>query len=264
MDHPLVGRIWDARAGTFVTPATLFDRAAAHRHVLLGEKHDNPDHHRLQARVIRELVERGRRPAVVFEMISVDHSAELAQVQREHPGDLEGLRAAVDWDAGGWDWEMYRPVLQAALDNGLEVFAGNVPVDYVTRLRVHRLGPDPGPGRPELGIPEGVPADVRETLRQEIEDAHCGFAQGAILPMMVDLQHARDVHLARKTEEVHGFREPGDRVRGGRGRTYRGAGLCGGGGLRPALVHAPGGRDRPLRPVPGVAREEVRKTKSIV
>src|SRR3954465_13282726 len=68
-DNALVGRIWDAKAGTFVEPRVMFGRLAATRFVLLGERHDNPDHHRLQARALSELVKAGRRPAVVFEML---------------------------------------------------------------------------------------------------------------------------------------------------------------------------------------------------
>ena len=61
--HPLVGRVWAVGARRFITPETLgaeLDRAPF---VLLGEKHDNPDHHRLQARILQELSAAGRRPA---------------------------------------------------------------------------------------------------------------------------------------------------------------------------------------------------------
>ncbi|HEY5896275.1 MAG TPA: ChaN family lipoprotein, partial [Burkholderiales bacterium] len=54
-DHPLVGRIWDARAARFVPAEEVFDRAARARHVILGETHDNPEHHRLQLAVLNAL-----------------------------------------------------------------------------------------------------------------------------------------------------------------------------------------------------------------
>src|SRR6266480_2784062 len=67
-DHALIGTIWDVRAGVAITPETFVTRVAARRFVLLGEKHDNPDHHRLQAWVVGALIAAGRRPAVAFEM----------------------------------------------------------------------------------------------------------------------------------------------------------------------------------------------------
>jgi hypothetical protein len=66
-EHPLVGRIWSTRAGRFVDEATL--RAALRGYVLLGEKHDNVDHHALQAQLLDAMREGGRRPAVAFEML---------------------------------------------------------------------------------------------------------------------------------------------------------------------------------------------------
>src|SRR2546428_3166466 len=61
--HPLVGRIWDVKVGTFIPEDTLVARLVASRFVLLGERHDNPDHHVLQAKLVRAMVEAGRPPA---------------------------------------------------------------------------------------------------------------------------------------------------------------------------------------------------------
>ena len=61
-DHPLVGRNWDTRAQAFVTRDALIQRAAGARLVLLGEIHDNADHHRLQAEVLAALLKAGRTP----------------------------------------------------------------------------------------------------------------------------------------------------------------------------------------------------------
>ena len=56
----LVGRIFDARTGAFVDEDELLDQLAATRFVLLGERHDRPEHHRLQARIVQALAARGR------------------------------------------------------------------------------------------------------------------------------------------------------------------------------------------------------------
>src|SRR4051794_21542665 len=47
--QPLAGRIWDAQARDFLDEGSVMLRAERARFVLLGEKHDNPEHHRLQA-----------------------------------------------------------------------------------------------------------------------------------------------------------------------------------------------------------------------
>src|SRR6185295_6220326 len=70
-DHALVGRVWDVKANAFVGPGLLLPRLAAPSFVLLGERHDNPDHHRLQGRVVAAMVQAGRRPALVLEMLEL-------------------------------------------------------------------------------------------------------------------------------------------------------------------------------------------------
>ena len=106
-DHPLAGRIWRPSDGRFVdldAVAAALEEAAFG---LLGEKHDNPDHHRLQSLLIEALIGRGRRPAVVFEMFATDQAPAIAEYLGANPRDAAGLGAAVGWAERGWpDWEM--------------------------------------------------------------------------------------------------------------------------------------------------------------
>src|SRR5690349_12665763 len=60
-EPPLVGRIWDVRAAHFVTADAVFGRAARAQHVILGETHDNPEHHRLQRVALEALAARGEK-----------------------------------------------------------------------------------------------------------------------------------------------------------------------------------------------------------
>src|SRR4029434_10993771 len=90
--HPLVGRIWDVKAGSFIGEDTLVARLVASRYVLLGERHDNPDHHVLQAKLIRAMVEAGRRPAVGFEMLATDDAPAVVRYLARRPQDGARLR----------------------------------------------------------------------------------------------------------------------------------------------------------------------------
>ncbi|MFQ5521385.1 MAG: ChaN family lipoprotein, partial [Candidatus Methylomirabilia bacterium] len=112
-DHALTGRIWDVSAASFVDGRTLVSRLARGRFVLLGEKHDNPDHHVLQARLLRALIAVGRRPAVGFEMFNTDDAPAIATHLASAPTDAAGLGEAVGWDERGWpDWATYQPIAQ--------------------------------------------------------------------------------------------------------------------------------------------------------
>ena len=55
-EHAQLGHIIELRSGRLLTPAQLLDALAAAPLLLVGEQHDNPDHHALQLWLLRNLV----------------------------------------------------------------------------------------------------------------------------------------------------------------------------------------------------------------
>ena len=55
-EHPLVGKIYQSNAETSLQ--SLVDLMADNRYVLIGEKHDNIDHHQLELYLLKLLIER--------------------------------------------------------------------------------------------------------------------------------------------------------------------------------------------------------------
>ena len=124
-DHPLVGTIWNSDFEA-VTISELEKALANARFVLLGEIHDNPDHHRLQARLIDGLVSKGRRPAIVFEMIPANLQPELDRHVKGGVREASKLGKALRWEERGWpDWGIYQPIAEAALQAALPLKAGD-------------------------------------------------------------------------------------------------------------------------------------------
>ena len=79
LEHPLAGtivrptdpRLPTSGAGfTRFAPEQLIQALSSTDVILLGEKHDNPDHHALQTWVLRQVIQAGQRPGVVFEMMA--------------------------------------------------------------------------------------------------------------------------------------------------------------------------------------------------
>ena len=194
--HPLVGRIWDVKAGAFISEETLVSRLAGSRFVILGERHDNPDHHALQAKLVRALVEAGRRPAVGFEMLSTDDGPALSRYLARSPKDAAGLGDAVNWSRSGWpEWRIYQPIAQAALDGNLLIVATNLSrpaTEAVRRNGLTGLGPALAT---QLRLAEPSP-ETRSAMALEIRESHCGKAPESILDRMVDIQWARDARMA--------------------------------------------------------------------
>ena len=196
-EHPLVGRIWDVAAGELIDSAALVDRLRLGRFVLLGEKHDNPDHHRLQAWLLRALVAAGRRPAVGFEMFTVDDAPAIARQLAEHPTDAVGLADAVNWQRSGWPaWAMYQPIAEASLEAKLPIIATNLASATARALgKSGAAALDPAfAARYHLDRP--LSPEAQAAMAQEIRAAHCGYAVEAQVNAMLLVQRARDAQMA--------------------------------------------------------------------
>jgi uncharacterized iron-regulated protein len=140
-DHPLTGRIWDVAGARYVTMEALVERLVPARFVLLGERHDNPDHHAFQAWIVRNLIAAGRRPALAFEMLDAEQSPALAEHLARAPRDAAGVGDAVGWSTTGWPpWKDYAPIAEAALAAGLPVAAANLPAGVARAVARGNLG----------------------------------------------------------------------------------------------------------------------------
>jgi uncharacterized iron-regulated protein len=196
-DHGLVGTIWDVARGRSIDPSTLLARVADRRFVLLGERHDNADHHRLQAWIVAGLGAAGRRPAVALEMLDADDQTAVDRHFVASPGDVDGLADAVDWKRSGWpDWAIYRPIVQAAVAARMPIVAANLGRADLTALRQGGLGALDAERRARLAVDRPLAPGSREDLTAEIREAHCGHATEAMVARMIDIQRARDARMA--------------------------------------------------------------------
>ena len=179
----MVGRIWDVRAEQFVSQGELFDRAQRARHVILGETHDNPEHHRLQRVVLEALAARGGKRVLAMEQFDSAYQAALDAA----PRDAEALADAGHFDRQGWNWPLYRPLVEFALEHGWPLVAANL-----SRAEARAIVADPA--RSKLA-PAAEP--VKRALERDIIDGHCGAAPEAKrLAGMVEAQRARDARMA--------------------------------------------------------------------
>ena len=186
VDQPLAARIWDTHAAAFIPAEALFDRAARARVVILGETHDNPEHHRLQRVVLEALAARGRKRVLAMEQFDSQYQPEM-DAARIRGGDAEAIADAGHFDRKGWNWPLYKPLVQFALEFGWPLAAANL-----SRIDARAIVFDPA----KSGLP---PADsaVEKALARDIGESHCGQAPAAkLLHGMVEAQRARDARMA--------------------------------------------------------------------
>jgi uncharacterized iron-regulated protein len=189
--QPQPGEIWDVAQQRVLTREQALDAMAAADHVLLGEKHDNPLHHSLQAEIVAALVARGRKPALVLEMLDTDHAPALERHLASRPREAEGFAAAVGWR---WpDWPLYQPIVATALAADLPMRAGNL--GRADTREVMRQGYQAVPLlRPLLDRP--FPPQAEDALLAQLEASHCGQVPRERLRPMLQVQRTRDAALA--------------------------------------------------------------------
>lgn len=187
-------RIFDVNGQRYIDESTLVARLAATRYRLLGEIHDNPEHHALRARLVGALTERGLHPAVVFEQFDLDHEAALAAAQT--PGtDAETLADAGQFDRRGWRWPLHKPIVEAALRAGLPIHAGNLSRAAIDAAERSSQKPD-APWYARLRAARWSETQARK-LRDEIADSHCGQLPASVVPRLALAQRIRDAAMAQ-------------------------------------------------------------------
>ena len=158
-------------------------------HVLLGEVHDNPVHHRERAALVKALAD--SRPTVVFEQFARSADAALAAPV---DGDLQAWLDRAGFDSQGWAWPLHRPVIEAALAAKLRLRGGNLERDEVSQIARQGAGAAPADLLARLAQP--LPTAAVQALDEGLLDGHCGQLPAAALPGMRAAQSARDAAMA--------------------------------------------------------------------
>ena len=163
--------------------------------IFLGEQHDNPAHHRLQAAWVAELAPK----AIVFEMLT---SEQASRITTDNRRNAETLEAALDWEASGWpDFDMYFPIFEAAPDAA--VFGAAVPREQLRDMMQKELkdvAEALNLGSFQLDSPL---SEDEQTKREALQRAaHCDALPEDMFPFMVNVQRIRDAALAHAAHKA--------------------------------------------------------------
>jgi uncharacterized iron-regulated protein len=173
------------------TPAETLARVRGARYVLLGEVHDNPEHHRQRAQLLRQLLSDGRPTRVLFEQMPRGSDAAIGAA----PRDAEAVADAGRLDRQGWRWPLHRPLFDAALDGGARVAGANLERDAARAVVRDGATSLPADVQALMALP-WTPAQ-QALLERTIDAGHCGLLPRERWPAMALAQRARDAAMAR-------------------------------------------------------------------
>lgn len=179
-------QIIDLQAGTELSEAALVERLRDADIVLLGELHDNAEHHRLRGRLIAQF-------ATLDTTVVAEHLPANRRVRFRGATDAD-LEAA-GFNRKGWGWPLHAPLFEAIRAAELRLVGGNLPAGMSKELFA----------RGEAALPLTVAALVKDAslnpqatrqLRQDLVDGHCGKLPEKYLAPMQLVQRATDTSMA--------------------------------------------------------------------
>jgi len=179
-----------------VSVAAMVEDLRRARVVVVGEQHDNPDHHRAQLAVIRGLHEAGAGVAIGLEMFRADAQEALDRWVDGRADEREfRLAYAANWDPSLWP--QYRPIFAYARERGIPLLGLNVPRPLVSQVAREGFASLSGEQREALGV---VSCDVDERYRELLglvvgrkpQDA-AGFGRFCEAQVVWDTAMARNV-----------------------------------------------------------------------
>jgi uncharacterized iron-regulated protein len=182
---PVSGEIRDLRSGQTLTAQELLARLAKPSRLIVGEQHDNRDHHQLQLWLLQALNEQRPQGSLLLEMLTPDQQARVDHVRHASPLPAD-LPSALAWQSG-WDWNLYGPIVGFALTQPYPLLAANLDT-----LEVRSVYAKP----PTLSGSRSSAPMVKETLLAQISDSHCGLLPTSQMPAMLAVQQQRDRRMA--------------------------------------------------------------------
>ncbi|MBK5531187.1 ChaN family lipoprotein [Pseudomonas sp. TH08] len=184
---PVSGDIRDLHNGQLLTTQQLLARLAKPTRVIIGEQHDNADHHAAQLWLLQSLSEQRPQGSLLLEMLTPDQQPKVDALRQSAslPSDLPN---ALSWQ-DGWDWNLYGPIVRFALTQPYPLLAANL---ESTEIRAFYQQP------PRLSGARSNAQTVKATLLEQISDSHCGLLPKSQMPAMLAVQQQRDRRMAER------------------------------------------------------------------
>ncbi|WP_322844823.1 ChaN family lipoprotein [Pseudomonas sp. B33.4] len=184
---PINGEIRDLRSGEVLTAQQLLVRLAAPQRLIIGEQHDNADHHVAQLWLLRALGEQRPQGSLLLEMLTPDQQPKVDAV-RQAASPQSGLPETLAWQ-DGWDWNLYGPIIRFALTQTYPLLAANL---ENSEIRAFYRNP------PVLNGAHSNAPSVKETLLEQIAESHCGLLPESQMSAMLAVQQQRDRRMAER------------------------------------------------------------------
>lgn len=165
----------------------LVDQLEQADFIVLGELHDNAEHHALQDAILRELHKRGWLKQIAMEMLQPNQQQAADLAVQGGVSDLNELNTFLDWHEG-WDWELYGPIVSWAVAENVPLVAANLAPEELAMVREYAI----------RFSHELLPEEGQKLHRERFREAHCNTIDATTEERMLRVQISRDVRMANR------------------------------------------------------------------
>lgn len=193
-DHPLVGKIWDMNSRSYIDEATLLARINTFDVLLLGETHDNPQHHEIQQKLLKARIESGVHPALLMEQLNTEDQPALDQaLAGSNRGEvLNKVTQLIKFN----DWKAYQPLLAIAIAHKLPIIAANVSNQHLQPVIWRGYAAYDADKLKRLAVEEVWSESRQNYLVAHMGGAHCGQLRNELRAGLTRSQRLRDALMA--------------------------------------------------------------------
>lgn len=171
----LPARILDVKRKRLITEDELLDDLLEARAIYVGEQHDNPHEHAAQLRILAMLHDRDPSLGVGMEMFERPYQKPLNDYLHGRIEE-EQLLTRTEWDERwGFDFTLYRPILEFARNHQVPIYALNAPREVtreVARAGLQALDAQQRARVPELDLTDHGHRDALSRFYERHDRAH--------------------------------------------------------------------------------------------
>jgi len=143
--------------------------------VIIGEVHDEPEHHQMELAIIKALSEDRKHIAIGLEMFRTDSQVDL-------DAWVQGKKAVEDFKKiyrDNWNqaWSLYQPILTNARDRNIPLIGLNLPDAIAVKIAKH--GFEALSVEDKKLLPADISCNVDATYMAFIRQAYSGHRRGA-------------------------------------------------------------------------------------
>jgi len=232
---PLIGQIINTKTNKAMGFESLIKDLSLYDVIYLSEKHDNPEHHHIQERVIRELIEQGLTPTLGFEFFSMEDTPDLLNFvdsgKVAHSEKIEkiieaDLRKKLRWDSQSDKmWNYYYSLLKITKKNQLPVAGIDLPETLKKRITSKGIKGISSLEKEQVFTTPLSDESYKDYMFSIFKAVHCGMGNKKMQSRLYGTWVARNDQMAHSITRLYKHRKGPIVIIIGGGHTEHGLGV---------------------------------------